>query len=836
MFRLTIKEIAANKRRLLATVLAVILGVAFLAGTRILTDTITGTLDQQLVEAEAGTDAYVRGSSPLDPAFRENRPPIDAALADTIARVDGVDAVALRVTGYAQILDKSGKAVGSPQNGVVGTNWTPVTDLNPFLLAAGRAPTGPDEIVIDKHSADQARFAVGDQTTVLSIGGPRPATIVGIARFGAADTSGSQAVVLFDDATAQSVLGAPGQLDGIAVTAQDGVSPETLVANLAPIVGSDDEVLTGAQLTQANQRRLHKDIAAFGTFMMVFAGIALFVGAFIINNTFAILVSQRTRQLALLRAIGASARQVRRAVLIEAALIGLTASAIGLGVGFVVARSLLTLMRAIGLQVPPGSTVVTLSTVVVAVAAGFIVTLVSAVLPSRQASKVPPVAAMREVAVDHSAVSKGRIITGLVATALSISAVAVGIIAADPRIVGLGGAGLFLGVSVLGPVLARPVAAALGYPMARLRGMSGVVAQQNAMRNPKRTARTAASLMIGVGLVSFITIFAASIKASGAGALRTDYQGTAVVDSGAIDATMGLSPAFAADLRTRPGVRTVAEERLAKVEIDGTPNDYFRAYDVSAIGTLFNLGHVEGNLDQLGIDGMAVKAGAGADAPHLGDTHLVTFLTGTRTFTVRAIYDNGADLLGNQFVDLAAFDANLPAQPDSRVYVDADNLDAVALAAAPFPTAKVLDTEAFIIQQGGQIDTILKLIDALLGLAVIIALLGIANTLSLSINERKRELGLLRAVGMSRSQIRASVRWESVIVALFGTTLGLSLGAFLGWAMMQTLTGQGINRFVIPVDALAVITGIAALAGIAAAVMPARRAARIEVLTAIAGS
>ena len=462
--------------------------------------------------------------------------------------------------------------------------------------------------------------------------------------------------------------------------------------------------------------------------------------------------------------------------------------------------------------------------------------MVSAVLPARRASKVPPVAAMREIAVDHSAGSKGRIATGSVMTALGIATLLVGLDATDPKIVGLGAVGLFLGVSVLGPVLARPVAAALGYPMARLRGMAGVIARQNAMRNPKRTARTAASLMIGVGLVSFITIFAASTKASGAGAFRADFHGTAVVDSGAFDATMGLSPGFAADLRTRPGVRSVAEERLARVEIDGTPNDYFRAYDAASIGTLFDLGHVEGDLSQLGADGMAVKAGDGPDAPRLGDTQAITFPTGTGTFTVRAIYDNSADFLGNEFVDLAAFDANLAAQPDSRVYVDAADLDAVTVAAAPYPTAKVLDTEAFITQQTGRIDTILKVIYALLGLAVVIALLGIANTLALSINERQRELGLLRAVGMSRAQVRASVRWESVVVALFGTGLGLGIGAFLGWAMVQALTEQGIDRFVIPVGPLAAITAIAGAAGVAAAVLPARRAARIDVLTALASS
>ena len=835
MFRLTIAEIAANKRRLTATAMAVILGVAFLAGTLILTDTILATFDDLLAEADAGTDAYVRGASPLDGGFGDERPTLDAALVATIGQIDGVEAVAVRVTGYAQILDRQGKAVGDPDSGVLGMSWSPVAELNPFRLVAGRAPSGAGEIVIDKHSADQAGFVVGDTTTVLSTGVPRPATIVGIARFGQADSPGGSAMVLFDADTAQAVLGRAGQVDGIAVTADAGVTSEALAAALRPVVGAGNEVLTGDQLTAEDQAQLHDDIGAFGTFMTVFAGIALFVGAFIINNTFAILVSQRTRQLALLRAIGASGRQVRRAVLTEAAVVGLVASGVGLVAGFGVARLLQAMLAAAGLEIPPGTTVVRSSTVVISLAVGLVVTVASAVLPARQASRVAPVAALRETAVDRSAVSRTRAVIGTALAGVGSGALLVGVDGTEPAVVGLGAAGVFAGVTVLGPVLARPVAILLGYPMARLRGLPGVIARQNAVRNPKRTARTAASLMIGVGLVTFITIFAASTKASGAGAFRSDYLGTAVIDSGAFDASMGLSPDLAAELRGRPGVRAVAEERLARVEVDGAPDDYFRAYDAAAIATLFDLGSVEGDLGRLGIDGMAVEAGDGSDGPQLGDTRTITFATGTRTFTVRAIFDNGGTFLGRQFVDLAAFEANLGVQPDSRIYVDADDLGVVSAAAAAYPTAEVLDTEAFIAQQSGQIDTVLKVIEALLALAVVIALLGIANTLALSVNERRRELGLLRAVGMSRSQVRASVRWESAIVALFGTASGLGLGALVGWAMVESLAGQGIDRFVIPVVPVVVITVGATAAGVAAAVLPARRAARIDVLTALAG-
>jgi putative ABC transport system permease protein len=339
--------------------------------------------------------------------------------------------------------------------------------------------------------------------------------------------------------------------------------------------------------------------------------------------------------------------------------------------------------------------------------------------------------------------------------------------------------------------------------------------------------------MIGVALVSFLSIFAASIKSSGAGAFRDDFHGTVIVDSGAIDAGSGLTPNIAADLTTRPWVRTVTEQRIATVEIDGAA-DSLNAYDTTTVATMFNLGHIEGDLAQLGADGIAVEKETGPDAVRLGDIRTVAFQTGTATFTVRAIYDDASHTIGSRFVDLAAFEANLPERLDSRIYVDTDDVTAIEQAAAGYPTAKVLTTEAFITQQNGNLDTILALMYALLGLAVLIALLGIANTLALSIHERKRELGLLRAVGMSRAQVRSSVRWESAIIALFGTALGLAVGTFLAWTMVHAIATSGVARFVIPTGSLITAAAIATIAGVVAALQPARRAARVNLLTAIA--
>ena len=592
------------------------------------------------------------------------------------------------------------------------------------------------------------------------------------------------------------------------------------------------QVVTGAKLVAEDQKALHDNISSFATFMLIFAGIAMFVGAFIINNTFSITVAQRTKEMAMLRSIGASRRQVMRSVIVEAAAVGLIASALGLLAGMGVAMLLKAMLASMGMDMPSGELVVQTSTIVVALATGLIVTVVSATMPARRASKVAPIAALREVALDRSAASKRRTVTGFVLVGAGVAGLLAGLSGSGPAAVGAGAVVVFIGVSVLGPVLAKPVAYVVGAPMAKLRGMAGSLARENAMRNPRRTARTAASLMIGVGLVAFIMIFAASAKTSMAGSLQQDYHGTHIVDSGSFDGTSGISPDLARSLRTTDGVRTVAEQRVTKAEVDGVLTVPFNAFEPT-IGKLFDLGKVDGSFDELGADGIAVEAGSGRK---LGDTVAVTFPSGAKQFTVRAVYHDGIEWVGSEFVGLEAFAANVPTQLDTRVYVATDNAKALDAAAVPYASAKVLDKQGFIDEKNANLDTFLNLVYGMLGLAVLIALLGIANTLALSIYERKRELGLLRAVGMSRAQVRSSVRWESVIIALFGTALGLGIGVFFGWAMVGALSDQGIDTLTVPTNGLAVVTTGAALAGVLAAVVPARRAARIDVLKAVASS
>ncbi|HEX4981100.1 MAG TPA: ABC transporter permease, partial [Ilumatobacteraceae bacterium] len=607
MFKLTIKELAARKLRLLSTAFAVLLGVAFMAGTLVFTDTIGAAFDSALAEANEGVDAYVRTPSEIDLGYGEPGPRLDASLAQTVASADGVDEVALRINGYAQLVGRDGEPVGDiTKSPAFGTNWIDVDDLNPYELASGHAPTNDGEIVVDKASADKAGYEPGDVATVLTKSAPRQFTIAGIAKFGTNDSPAGATAVLFTDAAATELLGSPGQADAIAVTADAGVSQADVAAAVQAAVGGDVEVITGATLIAEDQASIGEDLAEFETISMVFAVVAVFVAAFIINNTFSITVAQRTREMAMLRAIGASGRQVKRSVLVEAVVSGALASAAGLAAGVGVAVGLKQLMSAFGFDMPDHAMVISNNAMILSFAVGVLVTVLSAWLPARRAARIAPIAALRDVSVDRSAGSARRAVSGSVITAVGVAALLAGL-GGEIVLVGVGALVMFIGVAILGPVLARPVAKVFGMPL-KLRGLSGELATRNAMRNPKRTARTASSLMIGVALVGFITVFAASAKTSMAGSLETDFTGTHIVESGAWDNAAGVSPDLADELRSTPGVDVVSQARVSPAIVDGSATDTFFAFDGATVADVFVLGSVEGDLASLGADGIAVSA------------------------------------------------------------------------------------------------------------------------------------------------------------------------------------------------------------------------------------
>jgi putative ABC transport system permease protein len=842
MFRTTIKNLAARKLRLLTTSLAVLLGVAFMSGTLVLTDTIGKTFDGLFAEVNKGTDAYVRGQAAFSSDMGEQRPRLDASLIATIDKVDGVATAEAAIAAYAQIVDKHDKPIGNPNMGAptFGGNWLIDGDLNPFELADGRAPKTDREVVIDKGTAKLGKFSVGDSAKVLTKSGPQTVAIVGIAGFGRADSPGGASFVMFTQEAAEKYLTAPGKIDAVKVVAENGVSDSELVRRIEKVVPDQTEVLTGAQITAEDQGDIKDALGFFNAFMLAFAVIALFVGSFIIYNSFSILVAQRSKEMALLRAIGASRRQVLGSVLFEAVVVGVIASLLGLFAGVGVASMLKALLSALGIDIPAGGVVLTGRTVVVSFVAGLGVSVASAVFPARKAAKVPPIAAMRDVAIDNSGSSRRRVIVGVAITLLGAAAMASGLFGGGGvGPVGLGAAVVFLGVAVLGPVLALPVSRVLGWPLPKIKGVAGTLARENAMRNPKRTSATAAALMIGVALVGFITILASSTKASIDTSIDRNFTGDLVLDSGSWGFG-GISPELAQQLNLLPEVDAATGLRTTPVQVDGSSSFLF-AGDPATIRQIVDFRVTQGSLGDLGATQIGVHEDkAKSKGWKLGDTVPVRFAeTGVQQLTVAAIYKE-KDVAGDYFVGLPAYEANVPDQFDVKVLVTlADGVSlsegraAVAKVSDAYPQAKLQDRAEYKKAQAGQIDQLLNLIYALLGLAVFIALLGIANTLALSIFERTRELGLLRAVGMTRRQLRATVRWESVIIALLGTVLGLVIGTTFGWALVRALRSEGLSTFRVPFGQLAFMAVIAALAGVAAAILPARRASRLDVLAAI---
>ena len=845
MLLTAIRNLLAHKLRLLTTGLAVMIGVAFMAGTLVLTDTIQKTFDDLFTDAFENTDALVRAEASFDDpnGFGELRGRIDASLLDEVEDVDGVALAAGDVWGFAQAVDRDGDPIGNPGAGAptFGTNWT-ASELNTWTIVEGDPPRGDDQVVFDKGTAEDGDFGVGDQATVLVQGAPLEVTISGIARIGGADSPGGASFTMFTTEAAQRYVGEVGKFDSISIAAEDGVSQDEVVERIAPSLPDGIEVVTGATVTEENQDALREGLSFFNTFMLVFAVVALLVGGFIIFNTFFITVAQRTRENALLRAIGATRRQVLAAVLIEALAIGLIASALGLVAGIPLAAGLKALLAGFGFEIPAGGIVLATGSAVLAFSAGVIVTVLAAVSPSRKAGKVPPVAAMRDVAVGSTGYgSRQRIIVGVLILVLGAAALLYGLFG-DPgsalAMVGLGVLLVFFGVSVLGRTVALPLSRVIGLPLPRVRGIAGQLARENAMRNPKRTAATASALMIGVGLVSFITIFAASTKASFSNTVDEAFTGDFIATSGQMGVG-GVSPEFTERVNDLPEIEAAGGIRAGLAAIDGNSE--------SLIGTspeafeIFDVGPVAGTPDDLDETSIAVSEQTADDEGlAVGDRVTVDFTsTGEQDMTVAMVYAENA-AAGNWILGLDAFEANYPDQMDVQVFVrkaegvpSAEALAAVEDVADDFPGVSVLDQTEYKEEQMAFVDQMLGLVYALLALAIIIALLGIGNTLALSIVERTRELGVLRAVGMTRQQLRSAIRWESVIIAVQGALLGLIIGLFFGWALVTALEDEGLNTFAVPVTSLVVVVVLAALAGVVAAVLPARRAARLDVLRAV---
>lgn len=844
MLRATLRSIVGHKVRLAMTGLAVVLGVALMAGTLVLTDTIGETFDDLFADIYDGTDAVVRSAEVTESSFGDDlRAPIDQSEIEIVSGIDTVEVAEGGVFGYAQIIDPDGEPVLDAGMGppTFGINWYETPALNPFELAEGEAPTADDDVVIDKGSADTGNIEVGDTITILSQSSPREMTVSGIALFGTIDSPGGASMSMFTLETAQELFDRVDQLDEISIVGSEGVSQDELAEDLNAELPDDIEAVTGEVRTAEDQDAIAEALGFFNTFLLIFAVIALVVGAFIIYNTFSIVLAQRSRELALLRAVGATRRQVMTSVLGEAVLVGLVASAIGMVLGVFASMGLKGLLAALGFDLPATGLVITGGTVLTAMATGTIITIVAALLPARRASRIPPIAAMRDVAVDSSGRSRLRLAIGLLVLVAGAANIAMGLAQGGEEAfgaVGLGALLVFVGITVLGPVIARPLARLLASPLPRLRGITGTIARENASRNPKRTASTAAALMIGVGLVGFIALFAASASASLDEIIDDNFTGDLVVDSGQFF-TGGVSPELADEVRATEGVDAATGVRLAEVSIDDDAAMVLGS-DTATLTRIADPGLEEGELAELGEGEVAISRAAADERNwELGDVVDIQFATGTQELRVAGIYEDEV-LVGNHVLTFETYEQFVPTQLDYQVYVLLeDGADAEAVQAeleevvAPWPTAEVQDLTQFKEAQSAQFNQLLVLIYALLLLAIIIALVGIANTLALSIFERTRELGLMRAVGMTRAQLRSAVRWESVVIAVYGTILGLAIGLIFGWAMVATLGDEGLGVLSIPVGTLVVVVLLAGLAGVLAALLPARRAAKLDILRAI---
>jgi len=847
MFRATLKGLLAHKLRMGMSAFAIVLGVAFVAGTFVFTDTLSSSFTDLF--RQTAPDVTVRPAQAAAAASggftgADSRT-VPAEIVDDLAALDGVERADGNITDQGTyIIGSDGKVVGSGGGapGIGGNfNDSPAADGSAIVtITEGVPPNGPGEVVIDDKSAASGGFQLGD-TIALVTSGAQPSvtgTLVGTVRFGETGNLIGATLTLFDTATAQQLyLGGANVFNDVAVTGDGTLTNLELRDVIAAALPPGFEAVDDVEFAAENQDQLQQGLSFITTFLLVFAAVALVVGTFLILNTFSIIVAQRTRELALFRALGAAKAQVTRSVLLEALVVGLVGSTVGLALGFALAAGLKALFGAIGIDLGEAGLVFEPRTAIAAYSVGVLVTLLAAYLPARKAARVPPIAAMRDdVSIPESSMHR-RFVGGVVLTAIG-AALMVWSLSFDGGLQPLGGGVLavFIGVALLSPVISRPIVAVIagGYP--RMFGTVGLLARENARRNPRRTAATASALMIGLALVTTMAILGQSTKSSVDELVSSELKADYVV-SNAIQAP--FSAAVAEQIAEVDGVAQTVPFRFTVVQIDGEQS-FVSAFDGAAMSDVVVI-TVESGVLTTGDDGVLVESGrAEREGWTVGDTVTIDFPAGPADLTISAIVKS-SQFIGSEIVlPLAALEAGGIAPVDSIVYISrAQGADSAAVLSgidavlADLPTVSVKDQDEFAQEQRAPIDQLLGIIYALLGLAVIIAVLGIVNTLALSVIERTREVGLLRAVGMSRRQLRSMIRLESVAISLLGAVLGIGLGLIFGISLQQAISDQGIAVLNVPVVQLLIFVVLAGVVGVLAAVWPARRAARMDVLRAI---
>ena len=844
MIAVALKGLAGRKVRALLTAFAVVIGVAMVSGTFVLTDTIQKAFDGIFTASYAQTDAVIAGKEivkgsqsgaatvPESLLARVRALPEVAAAGGTIAPV---------VSNEAEIFGRDGKVLGSggaPQFGL--GNDASLPQFSPLKLTAGRWPEGPSQIALDAGTAAGAHFKVGDTVVVSTLGAKRRYEVTGIATFGGVDSLGGATMAIWDLPTAQRLLHKRGRFDGISIAAKQGTSADELVRAVQPLVPASLEVKNSQQQAAADAKDTSVIVNVIRYFLLGFGVIALFVGAFVIFNTLSITVAQRTREFATLRTLGASRRQVMRSVVIEALAIGLLASVVGLFAGIGLAQ----LLTALGGDLPEAGMVIALRTVLVSLALGTVITLLASLMPALRATRVPPIAAVREGStLPPSRFAAHSLKTAVVVIAASIAAICVGIFAgglstlAVVLLLVVGILALFVGVALAAPHMVEPLTGLVGFPARRSGGVAGELASANSVRNPSRTASTAAALMIGLTLVTVVAVLGAGLRSTVESAV-TDQVNAAYIVDGIDGATFEAAEGDA--LARVPGVNAASQVRFDKALVKGK-EQAVTGVDPATIGRFYTFDWTDGSAASVGrlAGGGALVTQTYADDQDVtvGERLPVQTASGDKlTVVVRGIYDPPEieQMLGAVTISRQAFDKAFPQPKNLFTFLDAgDGTNrALTLAAAGFSDVAVHTGAAFASDYTKGFSSFLNFLYVLLAFSVVVSLFGMVNTLVLTVFERTRELGMLRTIGMTRRQARRMIRHESIITALIGAALGLPLGIFLALLVTQALSQYDI-AIAIPLPELVAFTVVAILSGIGAAILPARRASRLNVLDAL---
>jgi putative ABC transport system permease protein len=839
-----------RKMRVVLTAIAVVIGVAMVSGTYILTDTIKAAFGTVFTQAYKNADAVITGRNAIgtnNNGQTSGTPSLPASLVSTVQRLPGVAQVGGGVADSAQLVGHNGKVISAGGAPGLAFSYTPANQrFNPLSLASGSWPSAPGEVAIDAATASKDGFSAGRSIGVIARGPEQSFRIVGTVKFAGVSSLGGATIAVFGLPTAQQLFHKQGQFDTIDIAATPGTTPQQLVREIRPVLPPNAQVRTGQGQAQQATKDTSGFLSTFQSFLLAFGGIALFVGSFVIANTLSITIAQRTRELATLRTLGATRRQVLGSVMIEAFVIGLLASVAGLFVGLGLAKALNALLVSFGIDLPQTSTVFATRTVIVALLVGILVTLGAAIRPAIRSTRVPPIAAVREGAVlPPSRFARFGLYAAVGTISAAVALLLVGLLvtglSSTQRLlaIGVGAAVLFIGVSMLAPKLVPALVRVLGWPATKLGGGAGKLAQGNAMRNPARTASTASALMIGLTLVTFVGVLAAGLRSRFENTVNQEF-----VANYAVTATNNFSPisvASANALHGVPGVQVVSG---------------VRAGDGRAFGSKINVTAVDPNVGKVikvswGPGGPQTPALLGADGAFVSNKYaraqhlhvgsplsLETPSGATLHLALRGIFKapTGGSPFGDVTISTSRFDSAYPNPQNLFTFVNVQggvtkaNTHVLNAALSGFPDAKLQTKAQFKQNQLQGLTLLLNLLYVLLSLSILISLFGIVNTLVLTVFERTRELGMLRAVGMTRRQVRRMIRHESVVTALLGATFGIPLGVALA-----LMVGVALNfaAFTIPWGTLVVFVIAAIIAGIVAAIFPARRAGRLNVLEAL---